>query len=142
MRVDWAIPCRYVEVQQGAGAVLVGAGADTALVPSLPMAIQLLFAVRYLGMPEEMDGEIEHPVSVRIFSPSGEQIGEQSGQLKAQATQLIPGYLAELIVPSAVVFEPQEYGTYHFEFSIDDSQERVPMHIVDPEILTQGSSGS
>lgn len=120
----------------------MGAGADTAALPSLPMPIQLLFAVRYVGAPEELDGETEHPVSIRIFNPAGDQIGEQSGQLKAHATQLIPGYVSELIVPSGVVFEPHEYGTYHFEFSIDDSRERVPMHIVDPELLAQGLGGS
>jgi hypothetical protein len=138
VRVDWAIPCRYVEVQQGAGAVLVGAGADTAPVPRLPTPIQLLFAVRYLGVPDELDGEIEHPIACRIFNPAGEQIGDQSGRLKAHATQLIPGYLAELILPTAIVFEPQEYGTYHFEFSIDESSERIPMHIIDPQLLSQG----
>jgi hypothetical protein len=137
VRVDWAIPCRYVEVQQGAGAVLVGAGADTAAVPTLPMPIQLLFAVRYVGAPDELDGEAEHPISCRIFNPAGDQIGEQSGLLKAQATQLIPGYVAELIVPTGVVLEPNEYGTYGFEFSIDESEKRVPMHIVDPGLLAQ-----
>lgn len=135
MRVDWAIPCRYVEVQPNAGAVLVGAGADATVLPSLPTAIQLLFAVRYVGAPEEMDGEIEHPIAIRIFNPAGGQIGEQRGQLKAHATQLIPGYRAELIIPTAIVLEPEEYGTYHFAFSIDESEERVPFHILDPNVL-------
>jgi hypothetical protein len=138
VRVDWAIPCRYVEVQQGAGAVLVGAGADMAAVPSLSMPLQLLFAVRYVGNPDELDGETEHPISCRIFNPAGAQIGEQGGLLKAQATMLIPGYVAELIVPTGIVFEPAEYGTYHFSFSIDESEKRVPMHIIEPDLLIQG----
>lgn len=135
MRVDWAIPCRYVEVQQGAGAVLVGAGADMAAIPSLPTAIQLLFAVRYVGAPDELDGETEHPIAARIFDPDGAQIAEQKGLLKAHATLAIPGYLAELIVPTSIVFEPREYGTYGFEFSIDEHEVRVPMHIISPDLL-------
>ena len=141
MRVDWAIPCRYVEVQHGAGAVLVGAGADTAVVPSLPTPLQVLFAVRYIGTPEELDGEMEHPISCRIFNPAGDRIGEQSGRLKAHATFLIPGFVAELIVPTGVVLEPSDYGTYAFEFSIDESDKTVPMHIIDPGRLAQEPDG-
>jgi hypothetical protein len=130
VQVDWAIPCRFVEVQQPGGATIVGAGADVALVPALPMALQLLFAVRYVGAPGELDSQTLHPFACRIFNPAGEQIGEQTGSLSAQATQIVPGYLAELIVPSAIVLEVTEHGTYHIEFAIDESVKRVPMHIV------------
>lgn len=137
MRVDWAIPCRYVEVQQGSGATIIGAGADVAAVPSVPMVLQLLFAVRYVGAPDELDGEARHEIACRIFNPSGAQAGEQTGALTAQATQIVPGYVAELIIPTAVVLEATEYGTYGFEFSIDESHERVPVHIVGAEEIPQ-----
>ena len=135
MRVDWAIPCRYVEVQQGTGATIVGAGADIAFVPELPTAVQLLFAVRYVGAPEEVESDTSHPIACRIFSPAGDLLGEQTSNLTAHATQLVPGFVAELVVPTAVVLNAQEFGSYGFEFRIDKSDLRVPVHIVRPPPL-------
>jgi hypothetical protein len=132
VRVDWAIPCRYAEVQQGAGATIVGAGADVAIVPDPPAVVQLLFAVRYVGPPDELDGETEHPVACRIFNPKGDRIGEQRGGLRAEGTPLVAGYATELIVPTTIVLEAQEHGTYAFEFSIDDHEIQVPIHIIEP----------
>lgn len=133
MRVDWAIPCRFVEVQQPFGATIVGAGADVVQVPQIPSPVQLLFAVRYIGLEEDLDGEAVHPFGCRMYKPDGEKVGEQGGQLTATATLRVPGYAVELIVPQALVFGAEEYGTYSFEFSIDDHNLRVPIHVVEPQ---------
>jgi len=130
VRVDWAIPCRYVEVTPGTGATIVGAGADVAFVPELPAPIQLLFAVRYVGAPDELEGEIAHPIVCRIFNPAGKFLGEQRGNLTAQATQLVAGYVAELIIPTAVVLNAESFGSYRLEFGIDESELPVPIHII------------
>jgi hypothetical protein len=45
--------------------------------------------------------------------------------------------VAELIVPTAIVLEVTEYGSYRFEFAIDDSELPVAMHIVSPDQLSQ-----
>jgi hypothetical protein len=128
LQVQWAIPCRYVELAQG-GATIVGAGADIAVLPQLPVPAQLIFAVRYVGSPEEFDGSA-HPMGCRIFDPHGNALGEQSTVLTAEAAQLVPGYVFEMIVPTAVVLEVKEYGTHRFQFFIDDDTLNVPMHCV------------
>jgi hypothetical protein len=138
VRVDWAIPCRFVEVQPQSGATIVGAGADVVHVPSVPTPVQVLFAVRYVGAPEEVNGETAHSIVCRIFNPVGDRVDEQTGQLMAHGTQMIPGYVAEIIVPSGVVIDAQQFGTYGVEFSIDeDTLRRVPIHVV--EALAAGA---
>lgn len=133
MQVDWAIPCRFVEVQQPYGATIVGAGSDLVMLPQVPAPVQVLFAVRYVGMEEDLDGEAEHPFACRIYQPNGQKVGEQGGRLKAIASLRVSGYAADLIVPAAVVLDVREYGTYSVEFSIDDSNRRVPIHVVPPQ---------
>lgn len=130
MRVDWAIPCRYVEVQQH-GATIVGAGADLAFIPQVPAGVQMLFAVRFVGAPDELDGETKHSIGCRIFDPRGTQVGEQMGEITGVATQILPGYVAEVTVPMGVIIDAREFGSYAVEFAIDDETRRVPVHILE-----------
>jgi hypothetical protein len=132
VRVDWAIPCRYAEVQPGRGATIIGAGTDVIIAPHVPVPMQVLFAVRFVGDPDELDGEMAHPVVCRIFAPGGDPIGEQTAGLTVDATQLVPGYLADVTIPMGIVIETREYGTYHVEFEIDGHSQRVPIHVIDP----------
>jgi hypothetical protein len=130
MRVAWAIPCRYVEVQPQGGATLVGAGADVYWVPEIPAPVQMLFAVRFVGDPSELDGTAEHRIACRLFDPDGKALGEQGGQFTGDVTMAVPGYLAELTIPMAVVIDARQFGTHHVEFEIDGDSLRVPVHIV------------
>lgn len=129
MRVDWAIPCRFAEVHQG-GATIVGAGCDVVPVPETPTPVQVLFAVRYGGSPDELDGETAHVIGCRIFNPAGAMVGEQTGEVTAKVDQIVPGYVADLTVPTGVVIDAREFGTYGVEFSIDDQRLRVPIHVI------------
>lgn len=134
MRVDWAIPCRYAEVQPQGGMTIVGAGADLSVIPSAPAAVPILFAVRFVGDPEELDGQTPHPIRCRIFNPAGEQVGEQSVAMTTEVTQVVPGYVAEVLLPVGVVLAVGDYGTYSVEFQIDDTEpRRVPLHILRAE---------
>jgi hypothetical protein len=133
VRVDWAIPCRYAEVHPQGGATIIGAGTDALVVPTLPSPGQILFAVRLVGAPEELDGTTSHAVLCRLFRPNGESMGEQRAELGASVTQLVSGYLADVTLPIGVVLEITEYGTYDIEFQIDDSPPlRVPIHVIEP----------
>lgn len=132
VRVDWAIPCRYVEVQQAGGATIVGAGADLATVQSTPAAVPVLFAVRLVGAPDEFDGKTPHELACRIYGPDGQQVGEQTARLTSQIDQRVPGYVAEILLPLGVVLDVQGVGTFGVEFSVDDHSLRVPIHVVTP----------
>lgn len=89
-----------------------------------------MFAVRYVGDPDELDGETEHPIACRVFAPGGSQMGEQTASLKASAIPIVPGYVAEMTIPTALVLEMREYGTHRIEFSIDGNSVDVPMHCI------------
>lgn len=131
MRVNWAIPCRYAEVHQQ-GATIIGAGADLLTVPQLPAPVQALFVVRFVGDPDELDGETPHPTVVRLFDPHGQTIGEQTGELVGGVRQIVPGYVAEMIIPMGVVIDAREAGAYGVEFEIDGDALRVPIHVLEP----------
>ncbi len=134
MKVDWAIPCRYVEVQSGGGATIVGAGADLVRVLEFPCPVQVLFAVRFLVAPDELEVGAQHGVACRSFNAKGEQIGELSGELSVgEVTQQVPGYIAEIIVPMAARIEAREAGTYRFEFEVDGDVRGVPVHIFEAD---------
>ena len=130
MKVDWAIPCRFAEVHQG-GATIVGAGCDVIPLPETPAAVQVLFAVRYVGAPDELDGQTAHVIGCRIFNPAGEMVGEQTGEVRAQVAQIVPGYVADLTIPTGVVVDAREFGSYGIEFLIDDHSLRVPIHVIE-----------
>ena len=141
MRVDWAIPCRYVEVQQSGGATLVGAGADLIAVPQLPTPVQVTFAVRFVGDPDELDGHTTHPIVTRLFDTDGNLRGEQRIDMEATSSQVVRGFAAELIVPVGIVIDAQVEGTYSVEFEIDGhTPKRVPVHVVTAETLRRASA--
>jgi hypothetical protein len=100
--------------------------------PTLPPAVQLLFAVRFVGDPEELEGETAHPVVCRIFDPGGNAIGRQDVTLAAgQLVLIVPGYAVELTIPIGIVIGVQQFGSYSVEFEIDGNRFRpVPVHIV------------
>jgi hypothetical protein len=130
VRINWAIPCRYAEVQQQ-GATIVGAGADLVVVPELPAPVGVLFAIRFVGDPEELDGVTPHKTVVRLFDPDGASMGEQEGQIiGGPVQQVVVGYLAEVIIPMGVVIDAQRDGSYSVEFEIDGDRLRVPIHVV------------
>lgn len=98
----------------------------------MPAAVQILFAVRYVGDPDELDGETAHEIACRIYDPDGTQVGEQTARLSAGVEQHVPGYVAAIVVPTGIVLEIQRLGTYGVEFSIDDHDLRIPVHAVAP----------
>lgn len=121
-----------MEVPPQGGATIVGAGADLIFVPAVPAPVQVTFAVRFVGAPDELDGETEHRVVCRLFDPGGEPMGEQGTILKGEIDQRVPGYVAEVTVPMGVVLDAQQAGSYSVEFEIDGHRyRRVPIHVAE-----------
>lgn len=129
MNVDWVIPCRFVEVHDNLGTI-VGAGIDTFWVQELPAQIQLMLAIRLLGMVEELDPDIKHSVTNRIRDPQGEVVGEATGEMAVGGESARPEWLAGITLPFVVAFEATEEGTYAIEFSVDDASKSLPIHVV------------
>jgi hypothetical protein len=139
VRVDWAIPCRYVEVHDNQ-ATIVGAGVDLHTVPQLPMPLQVLFAVHMVGPPFEDQHEAqEHTLACRIFGPDGQLAGELTGKMQVGGEQQIAGWAVHMTIPMAIVFEARAAGSYGVEFQVDDVEPlRVPIHVVLAEAPAAG----
>jgi len=129
LNIAWLIPCRYVEVHDNLGTI-VGAGVDTFWLEQLPSAIQVMLAIRLVGLPEEFTPEVEYRTATRIKDPSGEIMSEVSGGARIGADSARPDYLVGVTMPIAVGFEVAEEGTYAIEFEFGEAWSSIPIRVV------------
>ena len=100
-------------------------------IPQAPAAVPVLFAVRFVGDPDELDGTTSHPILCRIYDPAGEQRGEQRVDLNATATTVVANFAAQIVVPIGTVLDVQAFDSYSVEFEIDGTTPvRVPIHML------------
>ena len=66
MRVDWAIPCRYAEINGGL-ATIVGAQVDAARVAQFPARVGTWLAMRFVFGDDE--ASTTHEVLLRMLDP-------------------------------------------------------------------------
>jgi hypothetical protein len=132
-RIDWAVPCRYVEVQP-TGATIVGAGMDALVVAATPAEVRFMVAVR-LVVPEHEFGE-EHEFQTRLLGPDLNAVGSPTRvtfQANAQP-QHEPGTDGTQILASDVRFSAAEPGRYTLEMVLDGRTEQtVAMRVVVPQ---------
>ena len=129
MNIDWLIPCRFVEVHDSL-ATIVGAGIDTVWLAELPAPVQLMLAIRLVGMVEEFTPDQLHRTTTRIKDPRGQTISEVGGDFSISAESARPEYLAGVTLPAAVGFQVAEEGTYTIECEFGDATEAIPIHVV------------
>ncbi len=129
MNIDWITPCRFVEVHDNL-ATIIGAGIDTLWVEELPAQVQVMFAIHLRGMVEELDPEIKHAFTNRVQDPQGKVIGEAAGEIAIGAQSARLEWLTGITLPLAVGFEAAKEGAYTFEFSFDDAEKSLPIHVV------------
>ncbi len=129
VRIDWAIPCRYAEVN-GSLATIVGAQIDAARVPGFPARVGTFVAIRFLFADEELSES--HEVLLRILDP---QLGELDDILTELALgppnpRKSPGWEGSHMVAMFVQFEALEEGTHTFELYLDGHhQQTLPFSI-------------
>jgi hypothetical protein len=127
LRVDWVIPCRYVEVNDGL-ATVVGAGVDHYTVPSLPTPLQVPTAIRLVGLPDDE----EHRLNITILSPLMESATDEPMfvTFRTQKNALLPdGWESATLIPAAVVFMASAEGAYTFTVEVDGSSKSIPIRV-------------
>jgi hypothetical protein len=136
VRIDWAIPCRYVEVSD-AGTTIVGGGADIFFVQSVPTEIGLWLAVRIAGPPHEL--RPDHRFEQSVLNPSMEPIGDDLGfTLGMGQVPLKPeGSEGSHIFSTFTRFPVAEGGNYSIDLSVDDRHTTIPIYVMTPEMLPQ-----
>src|SRR6185437_6497287 len=89
LNIDWIIPCRFVEVHDNLGTI-VGAGVDTFWLPEMPGAVQLMLAIRLVGLPDEFTPDQRRRTATRIKGPDGETLSESIGEFAIGAQSARP----------------------------------------------------
>ena len=133
MRVDWAIPCRYAEINGGL-ATIVGAQVDAVRVSEFPARVGTWLAMRLVFGDEETSAG--HEVRLKILDP---QLGE-SGETQTSLTlgppnpQKAPGWEGSHLMATFVQFDAESDGTHTFEVYVDGRhQATLPFSIRGPD---------
>jgi len=128
LRVDWIIPCRYFEGNNGLGTI-VGAGIDTLAVPELPNDISFLMAVRLIGIPDNA----QHTVTMAVDTPGmAPAITPMTSPpfLFQRPPALAEGWEAAILMPMMCQFRAAEEGPYMVTVTVDQtSSKSIPMRI-------------
>ena len=111
-------------------ATIIGGGVDTYWYPELPATTQVFLAIRLLGMPDELTEEVPHTTVSRIKNPAGDVLAEAQGEIRIGAAAARPDWLVGVTIPTMVVFEAAEEGTYTIELDFDDATAALPIHVV------------
>lgn len=129
LRVDWAIACRYAEVNTNL-ATIIGGGIDHMYVPALPQNVQVIVATRMVGDPQELLGQ-PHTVRCVAFHPHTlDEIARAEGQMNLQGPVVQQDWLASIHIPMGIIFPADAEGAYRLEVSADESDAYIlPMHI-------------
>jgi hypothetical protein len=109
---------------------IVGAGIDTFWLPELPAAVQLMVAIRLVGLPEEFTEDQTHATATRIKDPAGQTVSEAAGEFTVSAEGARPDFLTGVTIPAAVRFEVDQEGTYAVEYEFGGSAQTIPIHVV------------
>jgi len=131
VRIDWAIPCRYVEVVDGL-ATIVGAGANIFTTPEFPTAIGLMVAIRIAA--NEGDNH-DHLFGSRVLGPDMEPVTDR-GEIQFNMGEVNPakpaGWEQTVVQPVGVQFPAEVEGQYTLELTVDDRSATVPLVVQTP----------
>jgi hypothetical protein len=111
-------------------ATIVGAGIDTFWFAELPAPLQLMLAIRLVGLAEEFTPDQQHPTATRIKDPRGETLSEMAGTFAIGAQSARPEFLAGITLPAALQFEVAEEGSYAIECEFGGASKSLPLHVV------------
>ena len=137
MRVDWVIPCRYVEVNGNLITIVIG-NVDRLKVEQLPSStpVELLCAIRVVAAHDEVapePAEPDHTMTCRVYGPAMDVVSELE-QPFGLVGEFQPNLTPAVVMPIRVVFMPQEEGQHTVEIAVDGRGQSAPLLVlVDPE---------
>ena len=130
MKIDWVIPCRYVEVNENL-ATIIGAGGDRFVLLEEPWMVEIMLAIRVTALVEELGPDKVHPVENSIRDPDGNVIHEESGSFAATARGDVhdPTWLQGVFIAAQAKFAAEIEGTYTVSHAFGGSEHLLPLHI-------------
>ncbi|MFL5825504.1 MAG: DUF6941 family protein [Thermoleophilaceae bacterium] len=124
MRVDWAIPCKYAEVN-GTLATIVGAQVDSVRVAEFPIRLSTFVALRLVF--DDSEASDQHEVHFKMLDPLLVQIGERRAtvMLGAPNPDKQPGWEAHHLMALNLHFEATQPGTHTFELYLNERHQHT-----------------
>lgn len=140
MRIDWAVACRFAE-SDGNIATIVGAGIDVLNVPTMPVLVGVMIAVRLAAPADEFVGGATHEVTCRVLDPLGDPVLAEDGTPAESMTmgfaageggvqQRVPGWLVNPLFAFQIAWIAREPGTYSIETSTGEDTRLSPIHVL------------
>ncbi len=141
MKIEWVIPCRYVEIRDNI-ATIVGAGGDSFVVAEEPWTIEIMLAIRISALVEELGPDKVYSVENNIRDPNGKVIQEEVGSFSAMARgELVDAnWLQGVWVPAEAKFSAEIEGTYTVTHKFGDSEHLLPLHVAHGSDMGDGPS--
>jgi hypothetical protein len=141
MKIEWVIPCRYVEIRDNI-ATIVGAGGDSFMVIEEPWTIEIMLAIRISALVEELGPDKVYSVENNIRDPNGKVIQEEVGSFSAMARGELmdANWLQGVWVPAEAKFSAEIEGTYTVTHKFGDSEHLLPLHVAHGSELGDGPS--
>ncbi len=133
MRIAWAIPCRYVEVNDGL-ATIVGGGANIYVLPpdALPAPLSVTIAAQIAGADDEADQP--HHLSGQVLGPDMTPVGDPLDLPDLQIPPGLhkpPGWETTIVISIVLHWEVAELGTHTIQLTIDDRSTTVAILVAE-----------
>jgi hypothetical protein len=131
VRISWAIPCRYVEVNDGL-VTIIGGGSNVITLLALPGVVGTMVAIQLVT---DEDDDERHMFGNQVLGPDMAPVTELA-QVEFDMGEVNPlkpaGWEQALIPPIAVQFPVAEEGQYTLQLSVDDRSTTVPLLVQTP----------
>jgi hypothetical protein len=130
MRVDWATPCRYAEVNDGLFTI-VGGGIDTYSLPAFPAELMVTILMRLAS--EAHEAGADHGIVITVLDP--DMMPTTEDPLEAtfhfeNNPNAQEGWEQQLFIPLGVRFPAAKPGVYTIDIAVDGHSHTVALNLL------------
>jgi hypothetical protein len=114
MRLDWAIPCVSVRIENGIAVSIENACWDFLTVPQVPHAMEFVALARFAGLPADFAEEADRTVEAYLIGPAMGQVVDITFELPSGEPDPTHPEGWEMNAPIKIIvqFTAEEEGAY------------------------------
>ncbi len=127
MRLDWAIPCTAVTVDQAIVTAIENGCFDVISVTGVPCPIEFVALCRFAGLPSDFAEDADRSVEAYLLGPAMGQVVELSFELPSgEPDSTHPeGWEMNAVIPIIVQFTAEAEGAYGLDFYIGGKYQKA-----------------
>lgn len=121
MRLDWAIPCASVRVENdGHVSAIEDFGFDTIWVDPFPSQVEFFLLIRAAGLPRDYANESDRTIEVHLLGPGLDPLLSLDFELPASepGPNHTEGWELTATIPLLVQFTPRAEGTHSLDLYV------------------------